>query len=82
MCNLFRRYFKYFKFRQWLHISTGVMIVISSLFAGNALWQAYKTSQQTMQLDIQLAQMETVYRETKALQPVDIDVLALKDTLD
>lgn len=76
------RYFKYFKFRQGLHISTAAMIIMSSLFASNVLWRAYKTSQQSMQLDVQLAQMEIAYRETKALQPADIDVLALKDTIE
>ena len=77
-----RRYFKYFKFRQLLNISTIALVVISSLFASYSMWQAYKTSQQTLQLDLQFAQMEAAYRETKALQPIDIDILALKDMIE
>lgn len=80
--NSERHYFKYFKFRQILNISTTTLVVISSLLVGYVMWQAYQTSQRTEQLNLQFAQMEAAYRETKALQPVDIDVLALKDTIE
>jgi hypothetical protein len=77
-----RRYFRYFKLRQWLYISAAAVVVMGSLLTGNALWQAYKTSQQNMQLEVQLAQIEAAYRQTKVLQPAEIDVLALKDTIE
>jgi hypothetical protein len=77
-----RRYFKYFKLRQILYFITATFVSISTLFTGHIIWQMYKTSLQTTDLNMQFTQMEVAYRETKALQPEDIDVLALKDTID
>ncbi|MEY3219450.1 MAG: hypothetical protein RIT27_807 [Pseudomonadota bacterium] len=76
------RYFKYFKLRQMLQLSTAVILIMSSLFAGYIMLKSYETEQQTQQLEEKLANMNTLYQQTKALQPVDIDVLALKDTVD
>lgn len=77
-----RRYFKYFKARQILYFSTAVIFVTSSFLAGYLMWQIYKVSLQTIQLNNQVSQVESAYQETKALQPPDIDVLALKDVID
>lgn len=77
-----RRYFNYFKLRRTLYISTIALIIVSSCLASYLMWETYKTSSQITQLELQLAQIETAYKQTKALQPADIDVLALKEIID
>ena len=76
------RYFKYFKLRQTLQALTALIFLSSSLLAGYTLFKSYETSKQTTQLNEKLANMTVIYQQTKALQPTDIDVLALKDTIE